>query len=65
MTTGVPPSSDTHPPEPCPYRVVLEGRECACPRMGPHLVHRYRSPGGKRHEFVFHELNRSKVNRMN
>lgn len=36
---------------PCPYLVVLEGRECGCAYLGQHTVHRYRSPSGKRYEF--------------
>jgi hypothetical protein len=49
----VPPlPSDT----PCPFLVVLRGRECGCPVRGAHAVHRYRAPDGTRHEFELVDL---------
>jgi hypothetical protein len=44
------------PPPPCPYIVVLEGRECRCAVVGTHTTHRFRTHSGRRHEFELVEL---------
>lgn len=33
----------------CPFRIVVEGQEIRCPKIGPHVIHRYR---GRSVEFV-------------